>query len=60
MKTEDYSPREGESVQAYIARMHGGRGCTCPRAYSRCKFAVAFDRRTGDRSRGHGGWGWGS
>lgn len=49
--------RPGESIVDYIQRMHGGT-CTCPREYSRCRWAVAYDRQTGDRAQGHGGWGW--
>lgn len=53
----DEAVRPSESIQDYIRRMHGGR-CNCPRAYSRCRFAVAYDRQADDRSKGHGGWGW--
>ena len=59
----------GETAPEYIKRMHQrgippyvppvpNGGCNCPREYSRCRFAVAYDRKTGDHSRGHGGWGW--
>lgn len=56
--TDPGHPRPGETVVAYIRRMHGRGGCTCPRAYSRCKWAVIYDDLRGDHSMGHGGWGW--
>lgn len=50
----------GETIQEFIRRMHAPKGrCTCPREYSRCRWAVYYDRVKGDRSQGHGGWGWG-
>lgn len=51
------TPEPGETVLAYITRRHRG-GCTCPSAYTRCRYAVQYDDHHGDRSRGHGGWGW--
>jgi hypothetical protein len=58
--------KDGESIARYIARHHAaadprwrvGKGCTCPRAYSRCRYAVHYDYQREDYSQGHGGWGW--
>jgi hypothetical protein len=47
-----YEALPGETAPEYIRRMHGKR-CDCPRAYSRCRWAVIFD----GGAQGHGGWG---
>jgi len=46
------------NYSAAVRAGHNGRHCNCPPEYSRCRWAVAVDRATGDHSLGHGGWGW--
>lgn len=55
-EAERLAVREGETFRAYVTRM-GHPKCTCPTAYSMCKYGVFYDQQRGNFTT-HGGWGW--